>query len=163
MPSLSTLVPSPTADQGIRIDTNYCSGDVGSPSPNGQMDNQQFTVSTDDTNSKSLKVNDWINGLQGDSASDQLAQLDQFVNGAFGGWGDIVETIPDSSRSVPLFEFRRLTSITPGQMESWTETVENAVRAFICSYSSRLTLKHRHSTTISSTPLRLRENCGSVR
>lgn len=116
-------------DSETRVDGEYCTGDVDSPTPNGKMDDQQFAVMKDETTGKSLKVSDWINGLQGDSASDQLADLDAFAGGSIGGFGNLVETIPDTSRRVPVFEFRRLTAIFAGDMESWTETVESAVSA----------------------------------
>lgn len=117
------------------IDTNFCGGDVGSPSPTDQMDQQTFTVSTA-ADSKSLKVKDWITGLSGDSATDALAELDTFVGGSFGAFGSTVEKMVGSDRQVPLYEFRRLPAILTGELRGWTEEHENAELEYHKQYAS---------------------------
>lgn len=67
-----------------------------------------FTVTPNDGQTKTLKVSDWIKSIQDGESPDKLTTLDTVIDGQIGGLGKAMEYVLDTTREVPLFEFRRL-------------------------------------------------------
>lgn len=96
------------------------------------MDGQTFTVTSSiDDKSQSLRVSDWIRGIQDGTIPDGLTELDKLIDESIGGLGDTLENLyGTSTRAVPLFEFRNLQNARSGDFESQVNGYEEAIIAY---------------------------------
>ncbi|KAF2201339.1 hypothetical protein GQ43DRAFT_480789 [Delitschia confertaspora ATCC 74209] len=107
----------------VEIDTGFCSGTVSKPVvTKGKMDEKVFGVSN-----QALSVQDWIKSIKNGQAPDKLTQLDKNVDGSIGGLNTAVEHVLQTTREVPLFEFRRLPGVKVSEMENLVTKAEQAV------------------------------------
>lgn len=88
------------------------------------MDGQTFSVSSAGK-SDSVSVQDWIRSIAHGDSPDKLTVVDQTVDSQVGGLGDALENVLDTTRAVPLFEFRRLRSAKAEDMQTNVEGIEN--------------------------------------
>ncbi|TVY15049.1 hypothetical protein LARI1_G006716 [Lachnellula arida] len=116
----------------VVIDTAYCSGTVQAPVTGTKMDKQSFTFnSSSDCQPQSLRVSDWIRGIQGWTVPDGLTTLDKLMDSSVGGLGTALEKLHGTStRAVPLFEFRNLQNAKSGDFETRVKGYEQAVTAY---------------------------------
>jgi hypothetical protein len=133
------------------IDSTFCTGTVGAPQPNGQMDKQKFSVLSFDGKSDSSTVQEWMQSIQDGNSPDRLSELDRIIDGQIGGLKDALENVLNTSRAVPLFEFRRLKSVKSGDMQSRVISAEKAIIDYHNSYANtswlirkRLGAKYSH-------------------
>ncbi|KAH8705721.1 hypothetical protein BGW36DRAFT_422261 [Talaromyces proteolyticus] len=118
-------------ENDVDLDSHYCSGTVESPTPNGQMDKQSFTLVMDDKGKQdSASVKDWMDSIQAGISPDRLTEVDEVRNSQVGGLGKALENLLDSSQAAPLFEFRRLAKITASDLSDFASKVESAVIDF---------------------------------
>ncbi|CAG8959056.1 hypothetical protein HYFRA_00012836 [Hymenoscyphus fraxineus] len=98
--------------------------------------------------SKSLKIKEWMDGLQYLDI-DKVSEYDKAIDGQIGGYGRKTEKLYSSSVSAPLFEFRDLSTngiILPKQLKA----AEEAVMAFHKAYNQappRLRYRDAKSTS----------------
>ena len=90
------------------------------------MDGQEFSVSSSEA-SQSCTVKDWTQSIQDNDSPDCLSEIDKVVDGQIGGLGSALENVLDTSRAVPLFEFRRLPNLVSGEMKDRVTQFEQAV------------------------------------
>lgn len=67
---------------------------------------------------------------------DKLTVLDRHIDGQIGGLGTALENIIGTTRAVPLFEFRDLTSVTPSKMQGVVKNAEQAIIDFFNKYKT---------------------------
>ena len=67
---------------------------------------------------------------------DKLTKLDGLIDGQVGGLGTALENIIDSTRAVPLFEFRNLLGVAAGQMQDTVSKAEQAVITYFNKYKT---------------------------
>ena len=99
--------------------------------------NSPNSLSPSDTGAKwsfNNKVN-WANLLyriqgigSGTGAKDRLSVYDERVDGSLGGFGNTMEKIYKSERSVPIFEFRGLITPPTTGLEDFTDKVDKAIQ-----------------------------------
>ena len=83
-----------------------------------------------------LNVEDWITSIANGPSPDKLTTLDQLIDGQIGGFGTPLENVIDTTRAVPLFEFRNLAGVNAGQMQGIVTNAENAIIAYHKQYKS---------------------------
>lgn len=91
------------------------------------MDQQRFSVSSSDGKFDSCTVRHWMQSIQDGNMPDRLSTLDRIIDGQIGGLRDTLENILNTNRGVPLFEFRRLSSVKSGDMQSRVTNAEQAI------------------------------------
>ena len=67
---------------------------------------------------------------------DKLTKLDGLIDGQVGGLGTALENIIDSTRAVPLFEFRNLDGVVAGKMQDTVSKAEQAVITYFNKYKT---------------------------
>ena len=90
------------------------------------MDSQAFGMSSA-TASDGCSVKDWVTSIANGDSPDRLSKADQVIDSQVGGLGSKLENVVDTTRAVPLFEFRRLGSATAGQMQAKVTEIENEI------------------------------------
>ena len=112
-----------------RIDTDFCTGTISAPQPNGKMDSLKFqTLSGDEEDPKNSEsdqttVQEWIKSIENGPAPDRLTIIDRVIDASIGGMGDRMEYIKGTQTKVPLFEFRSLANI---KIQDFPDMVSNA-------------------------------------
>ena len=125
------------ADENCRLDPLFCGGTVAAPKPNSYMDGIGWCLENPDTNEQDcLTVEDWMTSIGSGSSPDKLTKLDQLVDGQIGGLGTALENIIDTTRAVPLFEFRDLGGVLAGQMQDTVSKAEQAVITYFNKYKT---------------------------
>ncbi|KAI9672308.1 MAG: hypothetical protein M1831_002124 [Alyxoria varia] len=109
-------------ERGISIDKDYCSGTPEDPKPNQQMDANEFSF-----RAEKLKVKDWIEGIQNGVSPDGLSKMDKQEDGSLGGFGTTMESVLDTDRPVPIFEFRNLDALTIGKVAELVDLAEQEI------------------------------------
>ncbi|CAD6576350.1 MAG: hypothetical protein ASARMPREDX12_007855 [Alectoria sarmentosa] len=121
----------------VELDPQFCGGTVAAPEPNSYMDGIGWCLKNTDTNDQDcLTVEDWMTSIASGSSPDKLTQLDGLIDGQIGGLETALENIIDSTRAVPLFEFRNLDSVTAGQMQDTVSKAEQAVITYFNKYKT---------------------------
>lgn len=124
-------------DTNCRIDQLFCGGTVAAPEPNSYMDGIGWCLEDTDTKDQDcLTVEDWITSIASGSSPDKLTKLDGLIDGQIGGLGTALENIIDSTRAVPLFEFRNLDGINAGKMQDTVSNAEQAVITYFDKYKA---------------------------
>ena len=124
-------------DKNCRLDSQFCGGTVAAPKPNSYMDGIGWCLKNTDTNKQDcLTVEDWMTSVASGSSPDKLTTLDGLIDGQVGGLGTALENIIDSTRAVPLFEFRNLAGVTAGQMQNTVSKAEQAVITYFNKYKT---------------------------
>jgi hypothetical protein len=123
---LTRFVLSLTKLTEYRIDTDLCTGDPGNPVP---IDNKFGDLTFTQGDSR-CNIHDWIHGLDPDSQdNDALTEFDKAIDGSIGNLGTTQEKMFNSQRSVPLFEFRDLsTSLKLEGIEEFMNQVDEAIQ-----------------------------------
>ena len=67
---------------------------------------------------------------------DKLTTLDKLIDGQIGGLNTALENVPDTTRAVPLFEFRNLAGINAGAMESTVDKAEQEIIKYLSKYET---------------------------
>lgn len=109
-----------------RIDEDLCGGTAASPEPK----DTKFGDLTFTQGETRCNIHDWIRGLDPDSTDDDdLTKFDKAIDGSIGNLGATQEKMFNSERSVPLFEFRDLsTSLKLEGIEQFMKDVDEAIQ-----------------------------------
>ncbi|KAJ5105830.1 hypothetical protein NUU61_003177 [Penicillium alfredii] len=126
-PIVKTLACYKNNGDDVELDTDFCSGTVEDPSPNGNMDKQRFAVFPAGGDYEEVKVEKWIKSMQNGPAPDALTKLDKKMDSAIGGVGDSMENILGSDTLVPLFEFRRLRRTKTDDLPAFVSEAEEEI------------------------------------
>ena len=115
-------------DRNCRLDPQFCGGTIAAPEPNSYMDGIGWCLKNTDTSDQDcLTIEDWITSIASGSSPDKLTQLDGLIDGQIGGLQSALENIIDTTRAVPLFEFRNLAGVSAGQMQNTVTIAEQAI------------------------------------
>jgi hypothetical protein len=109
------------------FDNTYCDGTGDNPQPktgDSSIGAKVFKVESDGK-SQTVKVSDWINGIQ--AGRDILAEADGKVDKQIGALGDKMERVYQGTREVPLFEFRDLGTSLASKMADDVDTAEQEI------------------------------------
>ncbi|SLM39732.1 hypothetical protein LPUS_10336 [Lasallia pustulata] len=124
-------------DEDVELDPQFCGGTVAAPEPNSYMDGIGWCLKNTDTNDQDcLTVEDWMTSIASGSSPDKLTKLDGLIDGQIGGLGTALENIIDSTRAVPLFEFRNLAGVKAGKMQDAVSKAEQAVITYFNKYKT---------------------------
>ena len=129
------------ADSQCSLDTQFCGGTTAAPEPNAYMDSigsclqdTSVPVGSKDPAGQLIPrdgcvlVKDWMTSITSGSSPDGLTKLDQYIDSQIGGLWTRLENVIDTTRAVPLWEFRNLAGVPVGSMQ---DTVSNAEKALI--------------------------------
>ncbi|KAL8869501.1 MAG: hypothetical protein Q9174_004225 [Haloplaca sp. 1 TL-2023] len=112
----------------VELDPTFCDGSEEDPEPKEYMDGVGWCLRNTDTQETGcLKVSDWIDSIENGASPDELTKLDRLVDGQIGGLGEALENVVDTSRAVPLFEFRNLGGKKPNEFQGFVTKAERAL------------------------------------
>ena len=95
-----------------RVDKAYCNGPASKPVPKQNFGKLAYTNSAANPPA-TVNIKSWISGIgEGSPFPDELSKFDESIDSSIGGLGDKMEKMYNSQRSVPLFEFRDLFTLT---------------------------------------------------
>lgn len=101
------------------------------------MDGIGWCLENTDTNQQQcLTVEDWMTSIVSGPAPDKLTKLDELIDTSIGGLATALENIIDTTRAVPLFEFRNLPAVNAGQMQAAVSKAEQAVITYFNKYKT---------------------------
>lgn len=101
------------------------------------MDGIGWCLQNTDTNKQDcLTVEDWMTSIASGPSPDKLTTLDTLIDGQIGGLGTALENIIDTTRAVPLFEFRDLAGVNAGQMQGTVSNAEQAIMTYFTKYKT---------------------------
>ncbi|KAI0530348.1 hypothetical protein GGR58DRAFT_518547 [Xylaria digitata] len=111
----------------LEIDQLYCSGDLAAPVVSTKMDELKYELTRGKINPPpSFTIKEWMDDLQANKG-DRMSAGDKTYDGQIGGFGDKMEYALDTTRLVPLFEFRDLDSSTASQFATLVTAAENDI------------------------------------
>ena len=95
-----------------------------------------------------MNIKDWITGIGsgtgvGTPPVDALSDFDRSIDASIGGLTTKMEKMYNSDRSVPLFEFRNLDTITTSEVEQFMTDVDSAIQALHGKFANAPTKRKR--------------------
>ncbi|KAL8968709.1 MAG: hypothetical protein Q9183_002335 [Haloplaca sp. 2 TL-2023] len=92
------------------------------------MDGLGWCLKNSETNDRDcLTVKDWVASIEDGPSPDKLTTLDKLVDGQIGALGEALENIIDTTRAVPLFEYRDLGGYLTTQLEDKVTKAEQTI------------------------------------
>ncbi|KAJ5168163.1 uncharacterized protein N7482_003757 [Penicillium canariense] len=119
---------------GLVLDKEFCSGTLAKPVPGSKLSGLQYENANANVEAgKTMSIKSWVENMK---TNDLLRQFDQYIDGSLGGLGTRMETMYNSDRKAPLFEFRDIPDKKTSEIEQYMADVDKEIQTLHDKYKS---------------------------